>query len=245
MFFAANDGAHGQELWKVIDDGQTQGMSLDVSRFPATITAGVAGGFTVTATNADGTTNTVYRGTVNFTSSDPQAVLPVNYTFTAVDQGVHIFTATLKSAGSRSIIVRDIIVSLTAGTQSGITVNPAAASRLAVAGFPSPVTAGVAGGFTVTASDVYGNRATGYRGTVHFTSSDQRPGNYTFTAADAGMHAFSATLKTAGYQSLTTSDTANAPRSAAFREGSWSPQPRRAAWSLAPRPTSTPAPSSA
>jgi len=49
MFFAANEGAHGQELWKVIDDGQTQGMSLDVSRFPATITAGVADGFTVTA----------------------------------------------------------------------------------------------------------------------------------------------------------------------------------------------------
>src|SRR5262249_17447022 len=48
---------------------------------------------------------------------------------------------------------------------------------------------------------------------VHFTSGDAQavlPGNYTFTAADAGTHAFSATLKTAGTQSLTATDTANA-----------------------------------
>ena len=35
-------------------DGPTQGTSLNVSGFPATITAGVAGSFTVTAKNADG-----------------------------------------------------------------------------------------------------------------------------------------------------------------------------------------------
>jgi hypothetical protein len=69
----------------------------------------------------------------------------------------------------------------------------------------------VAGSFTVTAQDSYGNRVSGYRGTVHFKSSDAKavlPGNYTFTAADGGMHTFSATLKTAGTQSLTATDTA-------------------------------------
>ncbi len=35
------------------------------------------------------------------------------------------------------------------------------------------------------------------------------PGNYTFTGADSGTHAFSATLKTAGTQSLTAKDTVN------------------------------------
>ena len=53
----------------------------------------------------------------------------------------------------------------------------------------------MAGSFTVTAQDAYGNRATGYTGTVHFTSSDAQaslPVDYTFTAADAGMHTFSA-----------------------------------------------------
>ena len=212
LFFSADDGIHGTELWMLVD-GPTQGTSLDVSGFPATITAGVAGSFTVTAKNADGTTNTSYRGTVHFTSSDPQAVLPADYTFTAADQGVHTFSATLKTAGSQSITASDTVIPGGAGTQSGITVNPAAASRFTVAGFPSPVTAGVAGSFTVTAWDAYGNRATGYTGTVRFTSSDAKavlPGNYTFTAADAGMHTFSATLKTAGTQSLTATDTANA-----------------------------------
>jgi hypothetical protein len=140
-------------------------------------------------------------------------VLPANYTFTEADQGVHTFTATLKTAGSQSITVSDTVVPSGAGTQSGITVNPAAASRFTVAGFPSPVTAGVVGNFTVTAWDAYGNVATGYRGTVRFTSSDAQavlPGNYTFTAADAGLHVFSATLRTAGSQTLTATDTANA-----------------------------------
>jgi ELWxxDGT repeat protein len=212
LFFAADDGVHGTELWKLVEDGQTQEMSLEVGGFPATVTAGVAGTFTVTVRNADGTINTGYRGTVHFTSSDPQAALPASYTFTAADQGVHTFSATLKTAGSQSITVSDTVVPGGAGTQTGITVNPAGVSRITVAGFPSPATAGVAGSFTVTARDAYGNRATGYTGTVRFTSGDPRavlPGNYTFTAADAGTRTFGATLKTAGTQSLTATDTAN------------------------------------
>ena len=60
--------------------------------------------------------------------------------------------------------------------------------------------------------DAYGNVAAGYTGTVTFSSSDVQaglPASYTFTAADAGVHTFSATLKTAGTQSLTATDTAN------------------------------------
>jgi ELWxxDGT repeat protein len=212
LFFWADDGVHGQELWVLVDDSQTQVTSLDVSGFPATIKAGAVGSFAVTAKNADGTTNTSYRGTVHFTSGDPQAVLPSDYTFTEADQGVHTFSATLRTAGSQSITTRDTVAPAGAGTQADITVNPAAASTMIVADFPSPITAGVAGSFTITLKDRYGNIAGGYTGTVHFTSSDAKavlPGNYTFTAADAGIHTFSATLKTAGYQSLTVTDTAN------------------------------------
>ena len=64
--------------------------------------------------------------------------------------------------------------------------------------------------FTVTAKDAFGNTATGYRGTLHFTSSDAKaalPHDYTFTAADNGVHRFSATFKTAGTQSLSATDT--------------------------------------
>src|SRR5206468_2616239 len=104
------------------------------------------------------------------------------------------------TAGTRSITVTDTAAPGVTGSQTGITVNPAAASTLVVSGFPSPVTAGTAHTLTVTAKDPYGNVATGYRGTVHFTSSDAQavlPANYLFTASDNGVHSFSVTLKTA------------------------------------------------
>src|SRR5262249_36733850 len=82
--------------------------------------------------------------------------------------------------------------------------------RLAVSGFPSSIQAGSSAGVTVKALKADGTIDTGYTGTVHFTSSDVKaglPAIYTFTAADAGKHTFSATLKTAGTQSLTVTDT--------------------------------------
>ncbi len=94
-------------------------------------------------------------------------------------------------------------------TSFSLTNTPAAASTLIVAGFPSPVTAGTAGNFTVTAQDPYGNTATGYTGRVHFTSGDAQaalPDDYTFQAADNGRHLFGAVLKTAGTQALTATD---------------------------------------
>jgi hypothetical protein len=54
--------------------------------------------------------------------------------------------------------------------------------------------------------------ATGYRGTVSFSSSDLTavlPAKYTFTSADSGVHTFTATLKTVGSQWLKVIDTAN------------------------------------
>src|SRR5262249_51203926 len=97
------------------------------------------------------------------------------------------------------------------GTQTGITVNPAAASWFILSGFPYSTTAGVAGSITVTAKDLYGNTATGYTGAVGFSSSDAQaalPAADTFKAADAGIHTFPVTLKTAGTQSLTVKDQA-------------------------------------
>jgi ELWxxDGT repeat protein len=183
-----------------------------VSGFPSPTTAGTAGTFTVTAKLANGSTAIGYAGTVHFTSSDGQAVLPADYTFTAADAGMHTFSATLRTAGTQSLTAWDVVGASINGTQSAITVKAAAASNFTVTGFPSPVTAGTTGSLTVTARDPFGNRATGYTGAVRFTSSDSKaalPGNYTFTAADAGTHTFSATLKTAGYQSLTATDTVN------------------------------------
>src|SRR5205814_187751 len=82
----------------------------------------------------------------------------------------------------------------------------AAATHFSV-GAPSGATAGVGFGVTLTAQDLYGNTATGYTGTVHFTSTDPQaalPANYTFTAADAGRHTFAGVvLRTAGSRAVT------------------------------------------
>jgi subtilase family serine protease len=183
---------------------------LVVSGFPTSVTAGAAATFTVTATDANGHTVTGYIGTVHFTSSDPQASLPGDYTFTATDQGKHTFSATLKTAGSQALSATDRVASLVTGAQSGIVVNPAAATHLQLTA-PSTATIHVAFSITVTALDAYNNVATGYRGTVRFSSSDRRakvPGSYTFTAGDAGVHTFLVTLGTTGAQSLSVSDKA-------------------------------------
>jgi hypothetical protein len=183
---------------------------LTVSGYPSPTTAGVSHTFTVRAKDAYGNIATGYTGTVTFTSSDPQAVLPANYTFVSGDHGVHTFSATLKTAGTQSITATDTVTSSITGTQSGITVNAAAASILVVTGFPSPIAHGTSGTFTVTVEDAYGNVATGYHGTVKFSSSDTAaslPANYTFTSTDAGVHTFTATLNTVGTQSITATDT--------------------------------------
>jgi hypothetical protein len=188
-------------------------QSLVVSGYPSPTVAGVSHSFTVTAKDAYGNVATGYVGTVHLSSSDPQAVLPADYTFVATDKGKHVFSATLKTAATQSITATDTVTAAFTSTQSGIVVNAAAASVLVVSGFPLSITAGTAASFTVTAKDTFGNIATGYRGTVHFTSSDAAavlPANYTFVATDKGKRIFSATLKTRGTQSITATDTVTA-----------------------------------
>jgi hypothetical protein len=117
----------------------------------------------------------------------------------------------LKTAGSQSITVTDTVTGSIKGSFA-VNVSPAAAASLKVTGYPSATTAGTSNSFTVTALDGYGNVATGYRGTVHFTSSDAKarlPTDYTFAAADKGAHTFAATLHTVGTQWLKAIDTAN------------------------------------
>ena len=79
---------------------------------------------------------------------------------------------------------------------------------------PSTSSAGTAFTVVVTAFDASNNPVTGYRGTVHFTSSDAAgilPANYTFVSGDNGAHTFTGktTLKTAGSEVLTVTDTTN------------------------------------
>jgi ELWxxDGT repeat protein len=198
LFFTANDGVHGDELWEL-----TTGPTLAVSGFPTNPTAGTSYSFTVTALNADGTTDSGYTGSVHFTSSDPEAVLPGDATLT---NGVGQFSAILETAGTQSITAADTQTPTDNGAETGIQVSPAAASKLIVGGFRSPISVGEPGAFTVTAEDQYGNVVTNFSDTLHFTSSDPQavlPPDSTLTD---GTGQFNATLESARSQSITATD---------------------------------------
>ena len=120
--------------------------------------------------------------------------------------------ATLKKAGTQSLTATDTVSAAIVGTQTGILVNPAAASRLVLAA-PASVKVKSQFNLTVTDVDAYGNVVTGFRGTLAFASSDltaDLPGSYTFTAADRGVRTFTRLmLKKRGRQTITATDTRN------------------------------------
>ena len=78
---------------------------------------------------------------------------------------------------------------------------------------PASANGGTAFNVTLAARDAANNVADGYRGTVHFTSTDglaTLPANYTFTAADKGVHTFTGlVLRKKGTQKITLTDTLN------------------------------------
>jgi hypothetical protein len=93
-----------------------------------------------------------------------------------------------------------------------VTVEPGPAVHLDVTGLPAPSETGALLSVTVTARDAFGNLATHYAGTVHFTSTDSSaslPPSFTFTSAAKGAHKFAAGVMFAheGPQSVTATDT--------------------------------------
>jgi alpha-tubulin suppressor-like RCC1 family protein len=195
----ASDGTlSGQQTGIVVTPGSA--ASLTVTGFPNPTTAGVSQSFTVTAMDAYGNVATGYAGTVSFSSSDPQAVLPGA---SMLANGTGTFNATLKTAATQSITASDGTLSV---QQTGIVVTPGSAASLTVTGFPNPTTAGVSQSLTVTAMDAYGNVATGYAGTVSFSSSDAQAVLPAASTLANGTGTFNATLKTLGTQSITVGD---------------------------------------
>ena len=174
---------------------------------PSTATAGSAFNFTVTAQDQFNNTDTAYAGTVVFSSSDGAAVVPGN---SSLVNGVGTFSATLKTAGNQTITATDQGNSSITGTSKNILVSAAAATHFAVSA-PSTATAGIAFNFTVTAQDQFNNTATGYGGQVHFTKTDGGAGSAVPSNSTLvnGVGTFSATLVTAGNQTITATDTVN------------------------------------
>jgi uncharacterized protein YjdB len=170
---------------------------------PGSAIAGTAFNVSVFAEDQFGNVVPGYTGTVHFTSTDGSAVLPANSTLT---NGSGLFQFTLKTLGSQTITAMDTVTSSITGTSNTITVGSGAATHFLVTA-PGGATAGTSFNISVTALDQFNNVATGYTGTVHFTSTDGTatlPANTTLTS---GTGNFAVTLKTTGSQTVTATDT--------------------------------------
>jgi hypothetical protein len=82
-----------------------------------TVSPGVPFAMTVIAIDPFGNTDTNYQGTVHFTSSDPQAGVPADSTFTAADHGVlTVGGFVLRSPGDQTFTVTDTLTPSITGT---------------------------------------------------------------------------------------------------------------------------------
>jgi hypothetical protein len=178
----------------------------------ATPTAGTSFAVTVVAQDPFGNVDTAYASTVRFTSTDRSTgvVLPPDSTLT---NGRGTFNATLVRAGAQTITATGTAAASVNGSV-GVTVQPAAAQTVSVQA-PASTKMNQAFNITVTMKDRFGNVASGYRGTLRFSTTDisplvRLPANYAFNAQDAGAHVFSVTLETPPSQTVTATDTVTA-----------------------------------
>lgn len=105
------------------DGGGTGGATHFAVTAPGAATAGTPFTIAVVALNNSNKTATGYSGTVHFTSSDAQAVLPPDSTLA---NGMENVSVTLESAGSSTIVATDIAKPTITGTSTAIQVatNP-------------------------------------------------------------------------------------------------------------------------
>jgi N-acetylneuraminic acid mutarotase len=158
---------------------------------PATATPGAPASFTVVSLDEDNQPSD-YNGTVHFSSTDGAAFLPADV---ALVHGGGVFSATFNSVGTQVITVNATALPGISGTSSLIAVSPLA-TRFVVSA-PATVTVGTPFLMTVTAMDDSGREATGYSGTLEFTSTDTKavlPPPH--AAVINGVGTFLVTLKT-------------------------------------------------
>ncbi len=134
-----NSSLIGSQTGIVISPGPTTGFLVSG---PEALQLGSATTVTVTAVDDYANTTAGYRGRVAFTSTDPLAILPRDYTFTAGDAGTHAFAGFLfRTAGTQLITVTDA-ASLAGGTGVWVFVSRGAGVRMSVS--PAEISAGAA-----------------------------------------------------------------------------------------------------
>jgi len=95
--------------FEVVQRGWQPPMSF-ILTLPAAMGAGDTATGTLTAYNSSYNVATGYTGTVHFMSTDGSATLPMDYTFTVGDAGVHTFPAgfILRTVGGQTVYATDL-----------------------------------------------------------------------------------------------------------------------------------------
>jgi PKD repeat protein len=84
---------------------------LSIDTMPASVNVGTPLGFLLTVLDHKGSVFNKYKGTVEFWSSDPDAVVPPSYTFVESDSGQHFFpvgSVVFNSAGTQILLAYDV-----------------------------------------------------------------------------------------------------------------------------------------
>ncbi len=129
-------------------------------------------------------------------TSHPPATVALN------GGGFGFFVETISAAGSATITAA---AGAFTGTSAAFTITPDAAAYFTVAANSTAIT-GSPSSIVIQALDSFGNLATGYNGTIHFSSSDSAavlPGN---AVLSGGAGSFNVTFKTPGIQTVTATD---------------------------------------
>ena len=177
---------------------------------PSPVTAGTPFLFTVTALDPSGNIVPSYTGTVHFTSSDLNAVLPTGATLI---NGVSApLSGTLRTVGiNHTITATDTILTSITGLSNSIVVNPGTVAQFQFSGTPNtPIpAASTINNVTVTALDGFGNVATGYTGNILLGGTDRLMSFSNVTPLTNGSKTFSVTFFGAGRQNVQANDSAN------------------------------------
>jgi Bacterial Ig-like domain (group 3) len=109
---------------------------------PATTAPATAFNVSITAVNPLGTsiTDKAYMGTVHFTSTDPNAALPADFTFVPEDSGVNTLSMRLTTTGSQTITATDTLNGAIVGTSAAIVVSQSATSTVLSTACPTTFT---------------------------------------------------------------------------------------------------------
>jgi ELWxxDGT repeat protein len=236
LYFTANDGTHGMELWK--SNGTAAGTTMVADINPGTTTTwyytGAYGTFTRSAvTNSSNPSNlTNVNGTLYFTANDGthgtelwksdgtaagttlvqdiySGTHSVSYTNYYYYGGSETRSATFPNDSNPSSLTNlngTLLFAADDGTHGAELWTLPSGPSLAVSAGSTTPTAGVADTFTITALNADGTVNTSFSDPVTITSSDTKAILATSVTFINGVGQFSATFKTAGAQSIRATD---------------------------------------